>query len=116
MKYSLLILLVVALVSVSSAQTPATKTQEVSIQTSAECGECEVRLEDALNYTKGIVFAELDLNTMKLNVKFKPKQITLAEIKAKIASLGYQADELPADKVAFDALPACCKPGGMKEK
>jgi hypothetical protein len=52
---------------------------------------------------------------MKLNVKFKPKQITLEEIKVKIASLGYQADEVPADKIAYDALPACCKPGGMKE-
>lgn len=102
-------------VQVASAQTTTSKTQEVSIQTSAECGECEIRLEEALNYTKGIVYAELDLTTMKLNVKFKPKQITLAEIKVKIASLGYQADEVPADKVAFDALPACCKPGGMKE-
>ena len=102
-------------VQVASAQTTPSKTQEVSIQTSAECGECEIRLEEALNYTKGIVFAELDLTTMKLNVKFKPKQITLEEIKMKIASLGYQADDMPADKIAYDALPACCKPGGMKE-
>jgi copper chaperone CopZ len=115
MKKLIAMIALLAGVQVASAQTTPSKTQEVSIQTSAECGECEIRLEEALNYTKGIVFAELDLTTMKLNVKFKPKQITLEEIKVKIASLGYQADEVPADKVAFDALPACCKPGGMKE-
>jgi mercuric ion binding protein len=115
MKKIFLLIALFAGVQVASAQTTTSKKQEVSIQTSAECGECEIRLEEALNYTKGIVYAELDLTTMKLNVKFKPKQITLAEIKAKIASMGYQADEVPADKVAFDALPACCKPGGMKE-
>ncbi len=115
MKKLFLLIALFAGVQVASAQTTPNKTQEVSIQTSAECGECEIRLEEALNYTKGIVYAELDLTTMKLNVKFKPKQITLAEIKVKIASLGYQADEVPADKVAFDVLPACCKPGGMKE-
>jgi copper chaperone CopZ len=115
MKKLIAMIALLAGVQVASAQTTPSKTQELSIQTSAECGECEIRLEEALNYTKGIVFAELDLTTMKLNVKFKPKQITLEEIKVKIASLGYQADDIPADKIAYDALPACCKPGGMKE-
>lgn len=115
MKKLIAMIALLAGVQVASAQTTPSKTQEVSIQTSAECGECEIHLEKALNYTKGIVFAELDLTTMKLNVKFKPKQITLEEIKVKIASLGYQADDIPADKIAYDALPACCKPGGMKE-
>jgi copper chaperone CopZ len=115
MKKLIAMIALLAGVQVASAQTTTSKTQEVSIQTSAECAECEIRLEEALNYTKGIVFAELDLVTMKLNVKFKPKQITLEEIKVKIASLGYQADDIPADKIAYDALPACCKPGGMKE-
>jgi copper chaperone CopZ len=115
MKKLIAMIALLAGVQVARAQTTTSKTQEVSIQTSAECAECEIRLEEALNYTKGIVFAELDLVTMKLNVKFKPKQITLEEIKVKIASLGYQADDIPADKIAYDALPACCKPGGMKE-
>lgn len=115
MKKLLVMIAFLAGVQVASAQAQTSKTQELNIQTSAECGECEKRIEEALNYTKGIVYAELDLSTMKLHVKFKTKQITLEQIKLKIASLGYQADEIPADKTAFDALPACCKPGGMKE-
>lgn len=88
------------------------KVETVVIQTSAECEQCEERIESGLNYTKGVKFAELDLNTMKLTVKFRKDQITLQEIKEKIASLGYTADEVPADPKAQAALPACCKPGG----
>ena len=80
------------------------------IQTSAECEQCEERLETGLNYTKGVKFAELDMQTMKLTVKFRSDQITLAEIKAKIAALGYDADEVKADPKAQSELPACCKP------
>ncbi len=88
------------------------KVETVVIQTSAECEQCEERIEGALNYTKGIKFAELDMHTMKLTVKYRPDQISLDEIKKKIASLGYDADEVKADPSAQKELPACCKPGG----
>lgn len=85
----------------------------VVIQTSAECEQCEERLESGLNFTKGVKFAELDMVSMKLTVKYKTKSIDLTAIKAKISSLGYTADEVPADPKALEELPACCKPGGM---
>lgn len=88
------------------------KVETVVIQTSAECEQCEERIEGGLNYTKGVKFAELDMNTMKLTVKYRPDQISLEEIKKKIASLGYDADEVKADPKALEELPACCKPGG----
>ena len=91
----------------------APKYATVVIQTSAECEQCEERLENGLNFTKGIKFAELDMVSMKLTVKFKTKTIDLPAIKTKISSLGYSADEVPADPKAFEELPACCKPGGM---
>lgn len=91
----------------------APKYTTVVIQTSAECEQCEERLETGLNFTKGIKFAELDMVSMKLTVKFKTNTIDLATIKSKISSMGYTADEVPADPKAFEELPACCKPGGM---
>lgn len=88
------------------------KVETVVIQTSAECEQCEERIEDGLNYTKGVKYAELDLTTMKLTVKYRPSQISLEDIKKKISSLGYDADEVKADPKALNELPACCKPGG----
>ena len=88
------------------------KVETVVIQTSAECEMCEERIENGLNYMKGVVFAELDLKTMKVTVKYKTKITSTSAIKAKIASIGYQADDLAAEEKALDALPACCKPNG----
>lgn len=114
MKWKLFLLAIVASVSVGFGQAKEPKVKTVIIQTSAECGECEERLESHLNYTKGVVFAELDLTTMKLTVKYKTKWVTLDEIKRKIADLGYQADDVKANPEAYEKLPACCKAGGMK--
>ena len=91
------------------------QTEIVDIQTSAECGSCKTRIEDKLNYTAGIKFAELDLETKKVLVKFNPKKISLAEIKTILSETGYDAGEVKAVPAAVQKLPTCCKPGGMKK-
>ncbi|MEZ4889171.1 MAG: cation transporter [Crocinitomicaceae bacterium] len=90
------------------------KVEEVVIQTSAECNDCKVRLEDKLNYTKGIRFADLDVPSMKLTVSYTTKKIDLATIKQIISELGYDADDVKANPAAQKALPACCQPHGHK--
>jgi periplasmic mercuric ion binding protein len=89
------------------------KSMTLVIQTSAECDECKTRLEGKLNFTKGIKFAELDVPSKKLTVKFSPKTISLDEIKKIVSDLGYQADEVKANPEAYEKLPSCCKVGGM---
>jgi periplasmic mercuric ion binding protein len=91
----------------------AQKTQEVQIQTSAECGDCKQRIEDKLNYVGGIRFAELDVPSKVLTVKFQQAKISLTEIKKIISEIGYDADEIKAIPEAVQALPKCCQPGGM---
>jgi len=89
------------------------KLQTVKIQTSAQCGDCKERIENALNYTKGLKYAELNLEDSKVEVKFNTDKITLDEIKKVINEIGYDADEMKASKEKVDQLPNCCKPGGM---
>jgi mercuric ion binding protein len=88
--------------------------KEIKIHTSAECGSCKKRIEGKLNYTKGIRFAELDVPSKDVTVQFQSDKISEAEIKKIIADLGYDADEVKADKKGYEALPGCCKVGGMK--
>lgn len=104
------ILLLVGLTAFAQKQP---KTMTVVIQTSAECDECKTRLEGKLNYTKGVKFAELDVPSKKLTVKFSPKTISLETIKKMVSELGYQADDVTANPEAYEKLPACCKVGGM---
>ena len=95
-------------------ETSAKRTETIIIQTSAQCDDCKERIENALNYTKGVSFAELDLETKKVTVKYKTGLITPEQIKQKIAEIGYDADDVKAEKAGFDKLPTCCKPGGHK--
>lgn len=85
--------------------------KEVVIKTSAECESCKERIEEKLNYTKGIKFCELDVESQLLTVRFDPKKIQLDEIKKIVSDLGYDADDVKANSVAQEKLPACCKPG-----
>jgi copper chaperone CopZ len=109
-----LILMMILFFSTTGLYAQKGNVQTVVIQTTAECGECEIRLEDKLNYTKGVQFAELDVPSKQLTVKFNAKKISLDEIRKIVSDLGYQADEVPADSKTYEALPACCKVGGMK--
>lgn len=88
------------------------KKQTIVIQTSALCDDCKERIEGALNYTKGVKFAELDLETKKVSVQYKTKKINAQEIKSIIAKIGYDADEVKAEAEAVSKLPKCCQPKG----
>ena len=83
------------------------------IRTSSECGTCKQIMEEKLNYVKGILFAELNVETKELTVKYNAKKITLEEIRQAISNLGYDADEVKANPEAIQKLPKCCQPGGM---
>ncbi len=95
----------------SHAQKPP-KTKTIQIQTSAICGMCKDRIEDKLNYTKGIVFAELDLETKIVEVKFKTKYLTATQVRLIITSLGYDADDAKKNQEAYENLPGCCQKEG----
>ncbi|MEO9531588.1 MAG: heavy metal-associated domain-containing protein [Crocinitomicaceae bacterium] len=112
--YAIFALLVLFMGVKSFAQSePKSKTQTVKFKTSAVCGECKERIEDKLNYTKGIVYAELDLDTKVLEVKFKTKTLNAEKIKYAVSLLGYDAGETPRNEKAFNELPKCCRSEGF---
>jgi copper chaperone CopZ len=82
----------------------------VKIQTSAQCGDCKERIESALNQTKGVIYAELNLETKVVEVKFKESKTSKEALKGVIVSIGYDADDQKANLEAQKALPLCCQP------
>jgi len=90
----------------------------IKIQTSAECDDCKARIEDKLNYTKGVSFAELDVPSKVCTVKYNTEKISKEEILLLISNLGYDADSIKANPTAYEALPSCCKAnmGGSHKK
>jgi len=105
-----ILLFALALIANGASAQELKNVEEVKIQTSAKCGDCKERIEGALNYLKGVKFAELNNETKVVAVRYKTKKVTLDEIKAEIASVGYDADDVKAQEAALEKLPACCKP------
>jgi len=89
------------------------KSVDIVISTSAECSQCKKRLEEKLNYTKGVRFAELDVPSRRLTVRYSPLKISDEQIRSIISNIGYDADNVLADPKAQQSLPKCCQPGGM---
>lgn len=85
---------------------------ELVISTSAQCEMCKERIEKELAFTKGVKYANLDLETKDVTVKFRTDKTTADDIRKAIAGVGYDADDIPADPEAYEKLPACCKKGG----
>ncbi len=99
----------------AKAQTQDTTIKEVKILTSAVCDMCKAKIEKKVNKLDGIESLELDVETKILTVAYHSDKTTVNDIKTAITKAGYSADELPADKDAFNALPKCCK-NKMKNK
>ena len=79
----------------------------IGIKTSVIC-ECHGNLITKLNYTKGVVYAELDLETQIVTVKYKTNSISDYQIRQIISKIGYHADDIKRNELAFKNLPACC--------
>lgn len=85
---------------------------KIEIQTSAQCGMCKDAIEKAMAYEKGVKKSTLDLETKIVTVWYKTKRTNPKTIREAISAIGYDADDVLADKKAYEALPACCKKGG----
>jgi copper chaperone CopZ len=109
----LMLLLVLGLAACSATKkTSDSSLTTAMVMTSAQCGMCEDRIEEAFNGVNGVSMADLDVDSKKLKVKYNSAVISLDAIRQIVSKVGYDADEVPADAQAYQKLPACCKKGG----
>lgn len=92
------------------------KTATIVIKTSTQCGMCKGRLEKVMAYEKGIISSDLNIEKAEFTVTYKVSKTSPEKIKLAITKVGYDADELKADKTSYDKLPACCQKDGMKHE
>jgi periplasmic mercuric ion binding protein len=95
----------------ATAQETKKGTEEVKIQTSAVCGMCKERIEHDLAFEKGVKSVSLDDDTKVVTVGYSPKKTNPDNIRLALSKIGYDADDVKADPVAYEKLPNCCKKG-----
>jgi cation transport ATPase len=90
------------------------KTDTIQIKTSAVCGMCKDRIEGTMAYEKGVKSSVLDVDTKVVTIVYNPSKTTPDKLRTTLSKLGYDADNVPAVKSAYDKLPACCKKDAEK--
>jgi len=110
--------LIIALFSILTINAWAQK-ETVEILTSASCFEglcCKERIEEEMQFTRGVTAVDLDIESQVLSVTFKTKKTDIDKLRQVISSIGYNADDVKGIKKAHDKLPSCCQHLEFKEK
>lgn len=89
-------------------------TETIKIQTSSQCDMCKTTIEKGMAFVKGVKKTSLDVESSVLTVEYNPSKTNPDEIRKAVAAIGYDADEVPAEKKAYDNLDKCCKKGAHK--
>ena len=108
MKKILIMLFSLFIVSGIVAQQKKPVTVKISTP-SVQCEMCKKKIEDYLKFEDGIVKSIVDFKQKKTTVTYLTDRTNLENVKTAIANAGYDADDVKAEKDAYEKLPKCCK-------
>jgi len=97
-----------------AASAQVKKTDTIHIKTSAVCGQCKDRIESGMAFEKGVKDVKLDVETKEATIVYSTSKTDPDQLRKCISRLGYDADSIAADPVAYKKLPACCKKDAPK--
>jgi len=106
----LILIMLICITNRAFGQVNNKKIETVKIQTSAVCGMCEdLIVYKNLAFEKGVKYAEMDVKTGVLTVNYRKDKTSVTHLRSLISSLGYSADSVKADSLAYENLHFCCK-------
>lgn len=114
MKYIVLLLCLFFFTQTTFAQ-KASKNQVAVIKTAiycdhcSQCETCGKNFQANMYKIKGVKMFELDDKKMTFTVYYNSQKTDLETIKTAISKMGYDADDVKADLVAYENLDNCCK-------
>ena len=94
-------------------ESASAETTEIKLPT-IQCGTCKKNITKALNKIDGRNEIDLSVDDKLVKVNFDGSKTNPAKIENAIVMAGYQANDKPADKEAYDNLDDCCKTNGHK--
>ena len=102
----------IIILSVFAEKISAQQDSTIIIKTSAQCEDCKKRIENALNFEKGVKSGIVDLKTKEATVVFDYNKTSSEKVRIAITKAGYDADKISANAKAYKKLPKCCQKGG----
>ena len=107
----LLNIIILFIVLIGCSDQRDNKTVKISLNT-IQCGMCSNKIADGLNKLEGIKKVDVDLKKKLGTVMYNASVIDLSAIENSIASIGYDANNTPADPKVYEKLDLCCKVPG----
>jgi periplasmic mercuric ion binding protein len=107
-KIQFLVLALFAVIGSVSAQAPVKLTVTIKTPT-VQCEKCKARIENYMSHEDGIVKINVDYKKKTTTVTYLTDRTNVENIKALIANVGYDADDVTAEPDAYKRLPTCCK-------
>jgi len=74
-----------------------------------QCDNCKDRIERYLSKEYGVSSVKVDVKKKTTTVVWLTDRTNIENIKAAIANIGYDADDVTADETAYKKLPKCCQ-------
>lgn len=72
------------------------------------CQMCKERIETAASELEGVLKAEWDQETKKLQLQYNPEMVSQREVEQAITEVGHDTDNFRAPDVVYAALHECC--------
>ena len=109
MKYfQLTVIALFTLLFSANAQQKATGKAEIKTPT-IQCEMCKGRVEKYLIRQYGVTGVKVDVKKKVTGVTWLTDRTNIENIKASIATVGYDADDISAEETSYKKLPSCCK-------
>lgn len=106
MKKIILVLGVLLITLTVSAQK---KNAKLQFEVDGICGMCKVRIEKAALKTKGVKYANWNVQTHQLSLIMDERKTSIQKVKENLAVVGHESEgAVPTDE-AYNSLDPCCK-------
>jgi outer membrane receptor for ferrienterochelin and colicins len=83
--------------------------KSITIKSSNQCGMCKMVIGDALFKLKGVENVVVSEANHTVAVQYIAQYVTANKIRKAMVDTGYDADNMNANKAAYDKLHGCCK-------
>ena len=110
MKNLLMMLVMFLTVSITAnAQEKKNKNAKHDIEINGNSDDCKKRIEKAAYSAPGVKSAVWDIDTHNLHLILNEQKGSVAEVKAKVAGIGHDSDDIFASDEVYENLHHCCK-------
>lgn len=108
--FKLLLVALIGFCTLASAQGKKKALETVTIKTpSVQCDMCKERIERFMAKEEGVTKTVVDYKRKVTKVTFWTDRTNIENVKAAIANVGYDADDVTANEESYNKLPSCCK-------